>query len=454
MEEGFRSIDGQSQRPMVELFDPRALANRRHSRLKTPPVQLLTPPLRGVLLLALFLSGLGLGWAFLAQIPLLSSGIGIVLPASSLGRVLSRSSGRIVYFFNGITVQPPAWAPAMWAFSRHPEDASLTQLLSLAKVMVHPPKQTRLLQEVTAHPHQIPFGTLLAQVDSPQEIERVALAYANVRNQILTTNQTIAQIQAKNDLLQGEIQQRQQFLNGMKEVVVRGAISRESLLSSQATLDSVRGSYLANLQAIAASRQQLADQVATLRSALSSLSDRTLVFAPGNVYIQLVPLSQYTQVTPGSDLLVFSNQPLQLPSRVPVYLRAIDAARVFPGMPVIATPRGVDRSQYGGIRGKVVEVDRLPASRSQIVEQIGVGGISDQIQNSLEGPTQATLQLATAPGSQAYRWSGPVAPPLPVKVGDRLDVLITTGTIHPIEMVLPFLRRALGVSAPIPYRKG
>ncbi len=123
-------------------------------------------------------------------------------------------------------------------------------------------------------------------------------------------------------------------------------------------------------------------------------------------------------------------------------------------MTVIATPRGVDRSQYGGIRGTVVEVDRLPASRSQIVEQIGVGGISDQIQNSLEGPTQAILQLAKTPGTQSYRWSGPVAPPLPVKVGDRLDVLITTGAIHPIEMVLPFLRRSLGIAAPIPYKGG
>ena len=439
---------------MVNLFDPRALANRRSSRLNTKPVRLLTPPLRAVLLLALMLSGLGLAWAFLARIPLLSNGIGIVLPANSLGRIFSRSSGRIVYYFNGRTVQPPAWAPAMWRFSRHPEDASLDELLQLADVMVHPPRQTQLLQEVMAHPHQIPYGTLLAQVDSPQEIERLALSYANVRSQIITTNQAIAQIQAKNGLLQAEIHQRQKLLDGMRQVVAGGAISREMLLSAQANLDAVRGNYLANLQAIGNSRQQLADQVAALRAALGSLSDRTLVFAPGNIYIQLVPLSQYTQVTPGSDLLVFSNQPLQLPSQVPVYLRAIDAARVFPGMAVIATPRGVDRSQYGGIRGTVVEVDRLPASRSQIVEQIGVGGISDQIQTSLEGPTQATLQLAKTPGSQSYRWSGPVAPPLPVKVGDRLDVLITTGTIHPIEMVLPFLRRALGIAAPIPYRGG
>lgn len=439
---------------MLNLFDPRALANRRPSRLKTDPVQLLTPPLRGVLFLALVLSGLGFGWAFLARIPLLSNGIGIVLPASSVGRVLSRSSGRIVYYFNGLMVQPPAWAPAMWAFSRHPEDASMEELLKLADVMVHPPQQTQLLQEVMAHPHRIPFGTLLAQVDSPQEIERVTLAYNNVRNQIVATNQAIAKTQAKNALLLAEMQQRQQFLDGMKQVVAGGAISRETLLSAQATLDSVRSTYLANLQAIGASRQQLADQVGALRAALSSLSDRTLVFAPGNIYIQLVPLAQYTQVSPGSDLLVFSNQPLELPNRVPVYLRAIDAARVFPGMAVIATPQGVDRSQYGGIRGRVVEVDRLPASRSQIVEQIGVGGLSDQIQSSLQSPTQATLELAKTPGSTAYRWSGPVAPPLPVKVGDRLDVLITTGTIHPIEMVLPFLRRALGIAAPIPYRQG
>lgn len=385
---------------------------------------------------------------------MLSNGIGIVLPANSLGRIFSRSSGRIVYYFNGRTVQPPAWAPAMWRFSRHPEDASLSELLNLADVMVHPPKQTQLLQEVMAHPHQIPYGTLLAQVDSPQEIERLSLAYSNVRSQIIATNQAIAQIQAKNALLQAEINQRQKFLDGMRQVVSGGAISREMLLSAQANLDAIRGNYIANLQAIDNSRQQLADQVAALRAALGSLSDRTLVFAPGNIYIQLVPLSQYTQVTPGSDLLVFSNQALQLPNRVPVYLRAVDAARVFPGMTVIATPRGVDRSQYGGIRGTVVEVDRLPASRSQIVEQIGVGGISDQIQNSLEGPTQAILQLAKTPGSQSYRWSGPVAPPLPVKVGDRLDVLITTGSIHPIEMVLPFLRRSLGIAAPIPYKGG
>jgi Fe-Mn family superoxide dismutase len=48
---------------MTNLFDPRALANRRPSRLNSKPVRLLTPPLRAVLLLALVLSGLGFAWA-------------------------------------------------------------------------------------------------------------------------------------------------------------------------------------------------------------------------------------------------------------------------------------------------------------------------------------------------------------------------------------------------------
>ena len=44
-----------------------------------------------------------------------------------------------------------------------------------------------------------------------------------------------------------------------------------------------------------------------------------------------------------------------------------------------------------------------------------------------------------------YKWSSNRIPPFPVRIGSQADVQITTIYKHPIEFVMPALRKALGL---------
>jgi hypothetical protein len=44
-----------------------------------------------------------------------------------------------------------------------------------------------------------------------------------------------------------------------------------------------------------------------------------------------------------------------------------------------------------------------------------------------------------------YKWSSNRIPPFPVRIGSQADVQITTIYRHPIEFVMPALRKALGL---------
>jgi hypothetical protein len=119
-------------------------------------------------------------------------------------------------------------------------------------------------------------------------------------------------------------------------------------------------------------------------------------------------------------------------------------------MAALATPAGYKRAEVGGIRGRVVFRALLPGNLDMVT---GMSSVAQQIAAREPSPTLVVLALERASAgmganSGGYRWSSRSDLPFPPIPGERLDVEITTREVRPIELVVPALRQALGLTPP------
>ena len=155
----------------------------------------------------------------------------------------------------------------------------------------------------------------------------------------------------------------------------------------------------------------------------------------------------------GDELLSYTTKPPELPQIVPVFLDGTAAQQVNEGMAVLLTPKGISRAEYGGIRGTVVEVNKLPLLGEGVFGAVGSRSMAGSIQQLIPSPYLVWVKLDQAePGlcqqvmsRRCYRWSSGRLPPHPVRLASLADVQITTAYRRPIEFVMPALRKALGL---------
>ena len=130
-------------------------------------------------------------------------------------------------------------------------------------------------------------------------------------------------------------------------------------------------------------------------------------------------------------------------------------------MKVLATPTGMSQAQYGGLLAKVMSVEVLPASLTEVRQSLGSEGEANEILDLIPEPILITIQLEEDPKSndsnkKGLKWSSAGRIPYPVRQGDLLSLQITTQKVRPISLLIPWLRQFSGTSAPMlsPQRGG
>ena len=153
-------------------------------------------------------------------------------------------------------------------------------------------------------------------------------------------------------------------------------------------------------------------------------------------------------------LRVSRESALRLPEVIPGFLTQQAAQQVRPGMKVLATPIGMSRAQYGGMLAEVVHVRRLPSSITQIRENVGSEGVANELTTLIPQPTHIVIELDTDSSTQdstkeGIKWSSSGQIPYPIRQGDLLSIQITTQRVRPISLLIPWLRKFSGTSAPM-----
>ena len=305
----------------------------------------------------------------------------------------------------------------------------------------------------TFYGRRIASNTLLLWIQSSENHDRLQSALDNLERTLADDRDQMNNIAAKQQILNSEQISRSSYLTQMRTLEEKGFVSRASILQEQAQVDHIRSQILSNNNELIRLRNQKSQAYQTLRNALAALIHQEMIFTEREVYLSQVIPNDGESVNQGQVVLKLSNDNLNNPILVPLFLSSRKMAQVFPGMPALATPSGYKRSEVGGIRAEVISMAKIPSGLEDVTDRVGVESLAQSILRSEPAPTLAVMALQRSAGtgsanSGGYVWSSRGDLPFPPTPGDRLDVEITTRTVPPIALVVPALRRFFGWSPP------
>ena len=443
---------------------------------KYTSVRLISSPLRAAIIITLLISTGGLLWACFAKVPIYVNGFGLMILKGNNRRLFSLTEGELHHNFN---------ADGVWASERDQELFEISQLgiqktaaqtAELAEKLLALTDAPNLVGTGSLNTEKIARGSLLSWVDAPAQ--RAALQdslddYRLSEKTLRLTEKELTTIdlalKRKINLLKSEVVTQSEFLETIRQLNARGYASRAKYLLQQSRVDAIRSEVLSLQERRAANQAQLlqsrvaVDSAETeLVKALRTYSDVSLIFAKHDLFITDVLAPHLSEVQQNDAVLRVSRQALsKLPKNIPGFLSQAAAQQVRPGMKVLATPTGMSQAQYGGMLAKVASVKVLPASLTEIKQSLGSEGEASEISKLIPEAILMTIQLEEDPKSddtnkKGLKWSSAGRIPYPVREGNLLSLLITTRTVRPISLLVPWLRQFSGTSAPMltPQRGG
>jgi hypothetical protein len=439
-------------------------------------VRLISTPLRAAIIITLLISTGGLFWACFAKIPIYVDGFGLMILRGNNRRLLSLTEGELHHNFNADGVIPSELNRELFEFSELGIYKTAAQTADLAKQMLAMTDAPKLNQNGTLSKVEIPRGSLLSWVEAPAQwaaLQDSLDAYRLSEKTLRLTEQELNAIdlalKEKITLLKKEVETQTEFLETIRELNARGYASRAKYLSQQTRVDAIRSEVLSHQERLAVNQaQMLQSRVAVdsaetkLVKALRTYADASLIFAQHDLFITDVLAPHLSEVRQNDAVLRVSRQSLsKLPEQIPGFLSQAAAQQVRPGMKVLATPTGMSQAQYGGMLAKVVNVEVLPASLTEIRQSLGSAGEADEISYLIPEAILVTIELEQDPktddtNKEGVKWSSSGRIPYPVREGDLLSLQITTQTVRPISLLIPWLRKFSGTSAPMltPKRAG
>lgn len=189
--------------------------------------------------------------------------------------------------------------------------------------------------------------------------------------------------------------------------------------------------------------QTLADVKARLELSESRLDLAANVKSPEDGLVVEVMAVRGNVIEEGRP--VASAERLEKQLEVAVFVPAPDGKKIQPGMRIEVTPSTVKREEHGYMIGRVRSVIAFPASDAAmlrlipnhaVVGELRKGGVCVQVVGDL---------IPDASTQSGFQWSSGGGPNLAVHSGTMCECAITVREQPPITLVLPTLRKTLGV---------
>jgi HlyD family secretion protein len=149
-------------------------------------------------------------------------------------------------------------------------------------------------------------------------------------------------------------------------------------------------------------------------------------------------------VSAGSPIV--SIQPISPALEAIVYLPSTQAKEVTPGMEVQVSPSSVRREEFGYMVGKVTFVADYPTTAAALMRNFQNDSLVQAI--TQKGPVNE-LRVELLPDRSSvsgFKWSSGGGPPVTISSGTVCNVNIVTREQQPVSLVLPIVRKKLGLS--------
>jgi len=126
------------------------------------------------------------------------------------------------------------------------------------------------------------------------------------------------------------------------------------------------------------------------------------------------------------------------------YLPAADGKKVKEGMPALVTPSTVKVELEGYVRGRVVRVAELPATREGLMRRLkNAAQVEEILKAGAPFEVEIALQRDSATAS-GYAWTSGKGPDIRIEPGTLARTEVVVGRVHIISLVFPAMDHVLG----------
>ena len=431
-------------------------------------VELISTPLRLLILITLLITAGGVAWSCLARIPVYVNGVSYLLDLGDVDALPTQTEGAIYYQFSASTLIAKPLYKRLYQLIKSPEAIGNKEITKLAREILLTSTIGPKLSVNSPYAGLIPEGQVLAWIDSPQDrnnLQAKFLAFDQSQREFINMQREgkklSNRIDAKITILRKQLSAESSYLKGIESLLRDGFASKANVLSQRTRVDAIEAEILTQQQELITTSQKVLEAQAAQQEALLSLRKelnnyvgRSFLFAERPLFIVDIVAPQASRVREQDNVLnVSAEAPRRLPDHIPGYLSQSDAEQVSRGMEILVTPVGMDRTQFGGIIGTVADVAPLPSSADQIAERTGSTAVAQQISSMIPDPVRVDLVLQRnpqdhEPNHSGFRWSSPGKPPFGLSPGNQLSLQITTQRVQPISLLIPSLLRLSGASPP------
>ena len=178
---------------------------------------------------------------------------------------------------------------------------------------------------------------------------------------------------------------------------------------------------------------------------LAHVDESSPVLAPYAGRVVDVKLERGAQARQDATLLSIEASGTRGRLQAIVYTRPVSGRHVEAGMPAQVSPATLPREEFGFIIGTVTHVSEFPATADAMMRVLENRGLVQEL--SANGPPFA-VYVGLEPNPQApgrFRWSTTTGDAVTVHGGTQCEVTITVREQRPVELILPALRRSLGL---------
>jgi len=189
------------------------------------------------------------------------------------------------------------------------------------------------------------------------------------------------------------------------------------------------------------------------RNKFKTFISQSYLLAPDTACVVSKLVAPGTFVEANTPILITTTATGAYPDIIPVFINSEFIADIKVGNESIVTPVGFSTTQFGGIKGEVIEISETTQSVGEILKTVGIDTIVQSIQKSYNSPFLVLVRLKkSATTASGYEWTSSVGPDFKIPITSMMNATIITKRVSPASMALPALKN-LFTSNPIPPKE-
>ena len=446
------------------IFSADALRARRAKPLNLPTYFLRLP---SALMIALIVAStlVGLAWSIFAKIPVKVPGKAVVVNVNDIKPMITKSSGRILIVPPSISSTRSTIDDELFKFYNTDEfDGSVPDLVkTIEEVLIDTsPDQfanyskltnnSSLLSDISTSRFKVTRGQVVTIVFNEESRTKLSNNLISSVKKYNTNNLEIDRAQTTVDSLKAQSIKQSQMVEAYQGLKSVGASSQVNLLEAIQTLNSLNQRISEAKNNIDQTRIKNKSLSSELQSDLIEYITNMYVFSDADGYVSNLSKGNEQYSDTNQPILFFSSQPsYSLPPWIVGFTDDRSANQIRDGMSVIATPDGVNKSQYGGIRGHISTKVPYTMTSKKLSNIVGIESLADISRTAASSPNLLVIRLAMDSDGSSYKWTTSQTPPVKTGIGDVLNLDINVLEQSPLMMAVPFIKKYLGLDGPTDF---